>query len=199
VAIAGACKYSRAMTLALVPNLITLGRIGLVPVLILAMHAGEAALALAVFLVAGVSDALDGFIAKRFHLESRLGAILDPAADKLLLVTAYVMLAMIGDIPFWLMLAVVCRDLFIVGGYLVYTSMYGPVRMRPSLLSKLNTFLQLALVFLVLARDALDLDIAAWIAVLVYAVLVSTIASGAHYLWSWIIRREVESEKGDAS
>lgn len=187
------------MTLALVPNLITLARIGLVPVLILAIHAGEAELALMVFLVAGISDALDGFIAKRFHLESRLGAILDPAADKLLLVTAYVMLAMTGDIPFWLMLAVVFRDLFIVGGYLVYTSMFGPVRMRPSLLSKLNTFLQLALVFLVLASDATGLDIAAWIAVLVYAVLVSTIASGAHYLWSWIIRREVESEKGDAS
>jgi cardiolipin synthase len=187
------------MTLALVPNLITLARIGLVPVLILAIHAGEDALALVVFLVAGVSDALDGFIAKRFHLQSRLGAILDPAADKLLLVTAYVMLAMTEQIPFWLMLAVVFRDLFIVGGYLVYTSMFGPVRMRPSLLSKLNTFLQLALVFLVLASDALGLDIAVWIAVLVYAVLVSTIASGAHYLWSWIIRREVESEKGDAS
>lgn len=187
------------MTLALVPNLITLARIGLVPVLILAIHAGEAELALVVFLVAGVSDAVDGFIAKRFHLESRLGAILDPAADKLLLVTAYVMLAMTGLIPFWLMLTVVFRDLLIVGGYLVYTSMLGPVRMRPSLLSKLNTFLQLALVFLVLASDATGLDIEAWIAVLVYAVLVSTIASGAHYLWSWIIRREVESEKGDAS
>lgn len=187
------------MTLALVPNLITLARIGLVPVLILAIHEGEAELALVVFLVAGVSDAVDGFIAKRFHLQSRLGAILDPAADKLLLVTAYVMLAMTGQIPFWLMLTVVFRDLLIVGGYLVYTSMFGPVRMRPSLLSKLNTFLQLALVFLVLASDATGLDIEEWIAVLVYAVLVSTIASGAHYLWSWIIRREVESEKGDAS
>src|SRR3990172_3317644 len=147
------------MTLALVPNLITLGRIGLVPVLILALHAGESALALVVFLVAGVSDALDGFIAKRFHLESRLGAILDPAADKLLLVTAYVMLAMIGDIPFWLMLAVVFRDLFIVGGYLVYTSMFGPVRMRPSLLSKLNTFLQLALVLVILGRNVFPIDV----------------------------------------
>lgn len=187
------------MTLALVPNLITLARIGLVPVLILTMHAGEPALTLGVFLIAGVSDALDGFIAKRFHLESRLGAILDPAADKLLLVTAYVMLAIMGQIPFWLMLAVVFRDLFIVGGYLVYTSMYGPVRMRPSILSKLNTFMQLALVFLILARDVIGLDMAGWTDALVYAVVVSTIASGAHYLWSWIIRREIEPDRGDTT
>lgn len=182
--------------LALIPNLITVARIALVPVLILALRAGAYEVALVVFVVAGVSDAADGFIAKRFHLESRLGAILDPAADKLLLVTMYAMLALAGDIPFWLMLTVVFRDFLIVGGYLVYTSMLGPVRMHPSPLSKLNTFMQLALVFVVLSSRTFDWGLAQAIDALSLAVLVTTIASGAHYLWSWIVRRDVEADRG---
>jgi cardiolipin synthase len=180
--------------LALIPNLITVARIALVPVLILALHAGAYDMALAVFVVAGVSDAVDGFIAKRFHLESRLGAILDPAADKLLLVTMYAMLAMAGDIPFWLMLTVVFRDFLIVGGYLLYTSMLGPVHMHPSMLSKLNTFTQLTLVFVVLSSRAFDWGLDVTTDALSLAVLVTTVASGIHYLWSWLIRHDIEAD-----
>jgi cardiolipin synthase (CMP-forming) len=173
------------------PNLITLARIALVPVLILLLKDQEYAAGLLVFVIAGASDALDGYLAKRLKVQSRLGAILDPVADKLLLVSAYVMLAVLGHIPFWLVLVVVFRDLLIVGGYMVYTSHVGPVKMRPSILSKLNTFMQIALVALILAQQVAGLS---WplAEVMVYVVLVTTVVSGAHYLWSWMIMKEIE-------
>jgi cardiolipin synthase len=173
------------------PNLITLARIALVPVLILLLKDQDYAAALIVFVIAGVSDALDGYLAKRLNVQSRLGAILDPAADKLLLVSAYVMLTVLGHIPFWLVLVVVFRDLLIVGGYLLYTSHAGPVKMRPSILSKLNTLMQIALVAVILAQQA-----AGWAwppaEALVYVVLVTTVVSGAHYLWLWMIVKDIE-------
>ncbi len=181
--------------LVLIPNLITVARIALVPVLILALREDAYDFALVIFIVAGVSDAVDGFIAKRFHLESRLGAILDPAADKLLLVTMYAMLAMAGDIPFWLMLTVVFRDFLIVGGYLLYTSMLGPVHMHPSMLSKFNTFMQLTLIVVVLSSRTFGWGLDVATDTLSLAVLVTTVASGIHYLWSWIIRHEVEVDR----
>lgn len=182
----------QSVTLAQLPNLITLSRIALAPVLILALDDRDYVLALVVFLVAGLSDGLDGFIAKRFHCASRLGAILDPAADKILLVGAYVMLTVLGHLPFWLMLAVAFRDLLIVGGYVVYTSMYGPVHMRPSVLSKFNTLMQIALVLAVLAQKATGIEHAGATLLLVYAVLATTVASGAHYLWAWGVMKEIE-------
>ena len=174
------------------PNLITLSRVALVPVLILLLVERRYGAALAVFVVAGVSDALDGYLAKRWRVQSQFGAILDPVADKLLLVTAYVMLTLSGHIPFWLTLAVASRDVLIVGGYLVYTSHAGPVHMRPSILSKINTLLQLALVTLLLAKLAAGLRAPLLVNALIYAVLVSTVMSGVHYLWSWLVLREIE-------
>jgi cardiolipin synthase len=174
------------------PNLITLARIALVPVLILLLKEHDYAAALAVFVVAGVSDALDGYLAKRLKVQSRLGGVLDPAADKLLLVSAYVMLTILGHIPFWLMLTVAFRDLLIVGGYLLYTSHAGPVRMRPSILSKLNTLMQLTLATAILAEQAAGLVWPALTDLLVAAVLITTVTSGAHYLWAWMIRKDIE-------
>ena len=174
------------------PNLITLMRIALVPVLILLLKEKAYAAGLLVFVVAGVSDALDGYLAKRLQVQSRLGAILDPVADKLLLVSTYVMLALIGPIPFWLVLAVVSRDLLIVGGYVLYTSHAGPVKMRPSILSKLNTFTQIALATMVLTQLAIGVSWPQSVNVLVIAALITTVASGVHYLWSWMIMREIE-------
>jgi cardiolipin synthase len=173
------------------PNIITLARIALVPVLILLLKDQDYAAGLIVFVIAGASDALDGYLAKRLNVQSRLGAILDPVADKLLLVSAYVMLTLLGHIPFWLVLVVVFRDLLIVGGYMLYTSHAGPVKMRPSILSKLNTLMQIALVTVILAQQAAGL---AWplAEALVYAVLVTTVVSGAHYTWSWMIMKDIE-------
>lgn len=171
--------------------MITITRIALVPVLILLLKDQEYAAGLVVFVIAGVSDALDGYLAKRLNVQSRLGAILDPVADKLLLVSAYVMLTVLGHIPFWLVLIVVFRDLLIVGGYMLYTSHAGPVKMRPSIPSKLNTLMQLALVTVILAQQAAGL---AWplAEILVYVVLTTTVVSGAHYLWSWMIMKDIE-------
>jgi cardiolipin synthase len=177
------------------PNLLTLSRVALVPVLILLLHERRYGAALVVFVVAGVSDALDGYLAKRWQVQSQFGAILDPVADKLLLVTAYVMLTLSGHIPFWLTLTVASRDVLIVGGYLVYTSHAGPVHMRPSILSKLNTFLQLALIALLLAKLAAGLRMPLLVNAMIYAVLVSTVASGAHYLWSWLVLKQIEPAK----
>jgi cardiolipin synthase len=174
------------------PNVITLARIALVPVLILLLKDQDYVAGLIVFVIAGASDALDGYLAKRLNVQSRLGAILDPVADKLLLVSAYVMLTVLGHIPFWLVLVVVFRDLLIVGGYMLYTSHAGPVKMRPSILSKLNTLMQIALATLVLAQQAAGLDWPLTIHVLVVAVLITTVVSGAHYLWSWMIKKDIE-------
>jgi len=180
------------VSLSHLPNMITLARIALVPVLILLLKDQDYAAGLIVFVIAGASDALDGYLAKRLNVQSRLGAILDPVADKLLLVSAYVMLTVLGHIPFWLVLVVVFRDLLIVGGYMLYTSHAGPVKMRPSILSKLNTLMQIALATLVLAQQAAGLDWPLTIHVLVVAVLITTVVSGAHYLWSWMIMKEIE-------
>ena len=174
------------------PNLITLSRMALVPVLILLLKDQRYGMALAVFVIAGVSDALDGYLAKRLGVQSQFGAVLDPVADKLLLVTAYVMLTVLGHIPFWLTLAVASRDVLIVGGYLLYTSHAGPVKMRPSILSKLNTLLQIALVCLILVKQAAQVRWPWLVTVMVYGVLFTTVASGAHYLWSWMVLKEIE-------
>lgn len=180
------------MNISQLPNLITVSRIALAPVLILMLDNREYDLALIFFIVAGLSDGLDGFIAKRYNYATRLGSILDPVADKILLVSAYVMLTVLGHLPFWLVLVVGFRDLLIVGGYIVYTSMYGPVHMRPSALSKLNTVTQIALVGVVLVEQAAGLSYPGASTLLVYAVLTTTVASGVHYLWTWGVMKEIE-------
>jgi len=174
------------------PNIITLFRIAMVPVLILLLKDERFGYALFVFFLAGVSDGLDGYIAKRFGFVSQLGAVMDPLADKLLLVSSYVMLTVLGEIPFWLLLCVAFRDLLIVGGYLVYVSLHRAVQMRPSYLSKFNTFMQISLVVVILAQHALDLGIDLVVIGLIAIVALTTVASGAHYLWVWVVRREIE-------
>ncbi|MBI3897794.1 MAG: CDP-alcohol phosphatidyltransferase family protein [Gammaproteobacteria bacterium] len=183
------------MNMSQLPNLITLSRIALTPAFVLLLNDGNYTFALLLFTLAGLSDGLDGFIAKRFHYASRLGAILDPAADKILLVSAYVMLTVLGHFPVWLVIVVAFRDLLIVGGYLLYTSMYGPVQMRPSWLSKVNTLLQITLVVAVLAEQAAGKSYPQAMQWLVIAVLVSTVASGAHYLWRWGVMKDIESDR----
>ncbi len=150
-----------------------------------------------VFLLAGISDGLDGYLAKRFDWVSRLGATLDPVADKLLIISAFVMLALQDQVPFALLVAVGFRDLLIVGGYLMLVALHGNVHMRPSFVSKLNTFLLISLVCLVL------LDLTGWLSLpglinmLVWAVGVTTIWSGVHYAWVFGVERESPEEDDD--
>ena len=183
------------MNISQLPNLITISRIAMAPVLILLLKEHQYAASLGVFVVAGISDGLDGYIAKRFDFVSRLGSILDPLADKTLLVSSYVMLTFLDHLPFWLMLTVAFRDLLIIGGFIIYTSMIGSVQMRPSGLSKFNTFMQITLVIVILAQQAMHLVYAPLVDALIYAVLVTTVTSGVHYLWIWLVIKEVEPTK----
>jgi cardiolipin synthase (CMP-forming) len=167
-----------------------MARIAATPVMILLLRDQAYEAALILFIVAGVTDGLDGYIAKRFNFVSRLGAILDPIADKMLIVSAYVMLALLGDIPFWLFLIVGFRDLMIVGGYLILETLEGDVQLQPSIVSKINTFLQITLVIVVLLEETAWASMGMFVDFLIVSVTVTTLLSGAHYVWYWGIREE---------
>ena len=170
-----------------IPNLLTLARIAAVPVLILFLYEGRYGAALAVFVLAGITDGLDGWIAKRFKCVTRLGSILDPLADKILIVSTYVMLVLAGDLPFWLILLIGFRDLGIIAGVLVLNTLNGHVQMQPSLLSKVNTFLQISLVILVMVERIGFIALEPVAEILLWFVAVTTDASAIHYVYFWFI------------
>ena len=132
------------------PNIITLGRILLVPIIVWAIASNQMEIAFAIFVVAGVSDAVDGFLAKRFNMTSELGALLDPLADKALLVSIYIALGIWGAVPRWIVILVVSRDIMIVAAVIVSWLFGKPVQMKPLMVSKLNTAAQVAFAALVL-------------------------------------------------
>lgn len=168
------------------PNLITLGRLLCVPVAIWLVLSGEMAAAFWIFFAAGISDAVDGFIARRFDLRSRLGALLDPAADKALLVSMYVTLGVSQLLPIWLVILVVFRDVMIIGAFLLVTALSQQMRWEPLLVSKLNTALQIALVGVLLARLGFHISFFDLHLPLIYAVGATTSVSGAAYLVRWM-------------
>lgn len=167
------------------PNLISLGRLLLVPLAIWLILAGRYGAAFWVFIVAGVSDALDGFIAKRFDRRTRFGALLDPAADKALLVSVYVTLGLAHQLWTSLVILVVFRDVLIVGGFLLIQTFAVPKHYDPLYISKINTGLQIALVAFVLARLGLGADAGGFDNVLGYAVIATTVLSGLSYIVRW--------------
>ena len=168
-----------------IPNLITLLRLVLVPVVIWALFVGEYALAFGAFLLAGVSDGVDGYIARRFDQRSELGAYLDPVADKSLLVATFVVLGIMAELPLWLVVLVVSRDALILGAVLLATLMENPIAIRPLFVSKANTAVQIALVVWTLAELAWGVRFPAIHAVLIAAATALTILSGLAYLRSW--------------
>lgn len=161
-------------------------RMMLVPPVVLMLVYERYFVALLLLMAAGLSDALDGYLAKRFGWGSRLGSILDPLADKLLLMSSYIALGWLGQIPVWLVLVVVGRDIIIVAGGLAYHYGIKPIDlMAPTLLSKLNTLAQIILVLVVLLAESL-LPLPDWmITGLVYIVLLTTLLSGLGYVWTW--------------
>jgi cardiolipin synthase len=170
------------------PNLITLARIGAVPLAVWLVLRQDLSLAFWLFLAAGVSDAIDGWLARRGS-SSVIGAILDPVADKALLVSMYVTLAAVGELPPWLAILVVFRDLVIVGGILCLSFIGVRVAIKPLRISKFNTVLQITLVALVLLISGWHLAIPSLVAALILCVALSTCASGAAYVWQWTARR----------
>ena len=158
----------------------------MVPLVFWSLLNGQYPLAFACFLIAGISDGVDGFIARHFDQRSELGAWLDPAADKILLVSVYILLGWLGELPNWLVVLVVSRDALIVGAIVLSSLMGTAIEMKPLLISKANTFIQIALAALVLAELAL---IGAWPVArnfFVYFSAILTLASGIAYVRDWM-------------
>jgi len=164
------------------PNLITLARLLSVPLTIWLILNDSYATAFWVFVCAGASDALDGFIAKRFDCRTQLGALLDPVADKALLGSVYLALGIAGLLPNWLVILVVFRDVLIIGGYMLIQTTAVPRQFDPLYISKINTLMQLTLVAFVLARLGLDFSDGEVTRFLVAATAVTTVLSGLSYL-----------------
>jgi cardiolipin synthase len=164
------------------PNAITFARLCAVPAAIWLIIQHRLDLAFYVFVAAGLSDGIDGWIARRWQLRSRLGAVLDPIADKALLVSVYVTLAAIGVLPDWLAILVVFRDLVIVGGYVALHLAGSPPPIQPILLSKVNTAAQIALAALALLLAGFRLEAGPLLDFGVLAVALTTLASGTAYV-----------------
>ncbi len=170
----------------MLPNIITLGRILLVPVIIWAIAADQMLIAFCLFVAAGVSDAVDGFLAKRFDMTSEIGALLDPLADKALLVSIFVALGISQAVPRWLVILVVSRDVMIVGAVIVSWLMDKPMPMRPLMVSKANTVAQVAYAALMLAALGFGFTPHPYDVILMGAVTILTLLSVAFYLVEWL-------------
>jgi cardiolipin synthase len=169
-----------------IPNLITLARILLVPVVVWAIAAGRMQMAFLLFLVAAISDAVDGFLAKRFGMKTELGAYLDPLADKVLIVSIYVTLGITGVVPLWIVILVVSRDFMIVGGIILSWLIDRPVAIQPHTISKLNTAAQIVFACLVLASHGFNFDSEPVLTLVMALVAVLTLLSVGLYLDKWV-------------
>jgi cardiolipin synthase len=174
------------------PNLICLFRLLLIWPILVALHKGQHFAALGLFIVAALSDGLDGYLAKRFNWTSELGKFLDPAADKLLLMTVFVQTAWLGLVPWWLTAAVVARDVMIGLGALIYRLWFGPLHGRPTVLSKVNTAAQLIYVALVLLAAAVRVPPREILDACALITFATTVLSGVHYLMTFTRRAWVQ-------
>ena len=177
-------------SLANLANIITFGRLCAVPLAFWLVLEHKVAWAFILFVAAGLSDALDGWLARRYG-SNAIGAIMDPVADKALLVTMYITLAAVGSLPPWLAILVVFRDLLIVGGVVVLAVLGHAVTIHPLYISKVNTVMQIMLVGLSLLRDGFGLGVPGLPLLLTWCVAATTLASGAAYVWNTAHGRQV--------
>ena len=169
------------------PNFISLARLLCVPLAVWLVVTNQIRLAFFVFVAAGVSDAVDGYIAKKFNARTAVGRYMDPLADKALLVSMYVSLGLRGAIPDWLVILVVFRDVLIIGGAILFHTLTDqPMLLTPLLVSKLNTLMQILLVTDVLAVLGLGANDHGFGTALTYAVAATTLLSGAAYIVRWV-------------
>jgi len=176
------------MSFSMLPNALSILRIILTVPIVITLLKEQYFLVMVLFLSAGITDALDGWFAKQFSLQSRLGSILDPMADKILLTCTFIALYWVGILPFWLLLLIFLRDLIIVAatvGYFLGQEGNEGERLQPTWISKLNTVLQIILVlFLVLAQ--LQEGLTEWFEISFIIVATSTALSGTDYMWLWV-------------
>lgn len=168
------------------PNLLSLLRILLVPLTVWLIISDQLQLAFLTLVVAGLTDAADGYLAKRFGMQTELGAYLDPLADKLLLVSTFVTLGLRGDVPSWFVILIVSRDIMIVAAILLSAMLARPVRVRPLMVSKINTAAQIVLALATLADEGFGLGLAGIQTWMVYATALLTVASTAAYMVAWL-------------
>jgi cardiolipin synthase len=178
------------------PNLITLVRLLLVPFTVWLIISEAHAWAFAVFVVAGASDGADGFLVRRYGWQTTAGAYLDPIADKALMVSVYVTLGFMKVIPAWLVITVVSRDVLIVGAVVLARLMDHPVKVRPLLVSKVNTLAQIVFVVVVLGILAAGRPHDPIVNAGGIVVALLTVSSGAAYLVAWL-RHMAEAPEGD--
>lgn len=168
-----------------IPNVITIIRLFLVPLVVLMIVQGRMQTAFVLFLIAGISDAVDGAIARRFSMKSELGAYLDPLADKALIVSIYVTLGITGVIPSWLTILVVARDIMIVSAVMISWIMEKPVEIAPIIVSKLNTGAQIGFAALILGANGFGYNTGPAFEVAQLVVATLTVASMGAYLALW--------------
>ncbi len=181
-----------------IPNMLTILRIGLILPFAVCVYRSAYLEALVVFFIAGLSDGVDGFLARQFDWKSRFGAIADPLADKLLLITAYIMLGWTAHIPLWLTFVVLARDLIIVVGALIYHYFIRHYDIRPSIWGKLCTLVQIVFALAVIIKLA-EFPMPGWVVEQgVWLVLAVTLISGMHYVTTWGYRgwKDLESKPG---
>jgi cardiolipin synthase len=166
------------------PNLITLARLAAVPATVWLILNHRLDLAFLLFVAAGVSDALDGWLARYTNARTAIGALLDPVADKALLVSVYVTLAAMGVLPDWLAILVVFRDLVIVGGLLLLWMLGARTAIKPLYVSKLNTAMQLILAGFALFHAGFGSELRTTLLVLVWLTAATTLWSGLAYVFS---------------
>lgn len=184
------------MSLRWLPNAISLLRIALVAPILMLIIDGQYGFALGLCFIAGFSDGVDGYLAKRFDWHTRIGALLDPIADKLLVAGTFMVLVYTGHIPLWLGVLVIFRDVVIVGGAALYNFLIRPVEGEPTRISKLNTALQLLFILFILSRAAFGWPDQITITVLGASIVVTVVVSGIDYVWSWA-RRARQGGKQD--
>lgn len=171
------------MTLA---NLITVFRFLLVPAVVWALASDNVIWALIFFVTAGLSDAIDGFVARHFNQRTELGAYLDPMADKILLVTVFLSLGLMKELPLWFVIVVVSRDALIIAAVLLSSVMGQPVDVKPLMVSKANTAAQIVLAIVVLAELGFETAFGPLRVGLVIICGLLTVASAAAYLVQWL-------------
>ena len=168
-----------------IPNILSMLRILMVPPAVAALATARYRTAFVLILAAGATDALDGYLARRYDWTTRLGSVLDPLADKLLVMSAYVSLSWLGIVPVWLTALVIGRDVVIVSGALAYRKLFGAYDMTPTPISKANSGLQIGYILLVLAQLGGFPVPGGLVQMLLWLVVATTLASGAHYVWLW--------------
>jgi cardiolipin synthase (CMP-forming) len=169
-----------------VPNFLTLARLCVVPIVVVMITSHAWISAFSLFVIAGITDAVDGFVARQFNQRTELGAYLDPLADKALLVSIYVTLAVVNVIPIWLAVVVVARDIMIVGAIMLSWVLDNPMTIEPLKISKANTFVQIAFAAIMLGTLAFEMSNPLLRDSMSFVVALLTISSMGAYLSIWL-------------